>query len=210
MSINTKSIVSFARKYLFSKFKGKMQVSQIKAEEFGKNGALKSVPTGETYSLVLLSHMLYYRNKAEWVATSNAAYNFVAPGGAMAIIVHGDEGQVAELVTKSGGNLDDINGFAYVFARDFGWNAHFYKTLTRHQAYSQAGLGALMDFFAMDTAAKGIADLEAYRTESGIYEITKYDKMIVVFKPEGRGVDYSVIDAHKPTNRRGSIFFGLG
>lgn len=63
-----------------------------------------------TYDLVLLSHLLYYINREEWLSVIKNAYDSLQPNGIIAIVLSGDQKTKAHLIQYFGGEMIDIDG----------------------------------------------------------------------------------------------------
>lgn len=159
---------------------------RISTGEFPKD--FNSAPA----DFVLLGQMLYFSPRDKWMGIVESAYRATAPGGALAVVIHGDEGQIAGLVRHFGGITDDIDGFASKCSISFGPdNIDFFSTKTHHWAATIEGLEMLARFFMTDTKAKyDDSSLKAYLSgpnfkleqPNGVFQITKTDKIVVIFK----------------------------
>ncbi|GEM_PF-3600099 len=72
------------------------------------------------YSLILLSHMLYYIRRDKWLQVIELAYQALEPGGIIAIALSGDQFGKSELIQAFGGNNIDINFLAEECIQQYG------------------------------------------------------------------------------------------
>lgn len=73
---------------------------------------LNHLPMSKTYDLALLSQVLYYLPKHEWLLAVDLLYNSLREGGALVVILSGDQFGKSELITHFGGQSPDIDSLA--------------------------------------------------------------------------------------------------
>lgn len=143
---------------------------------------------GEKADFAYMGHMLYFQPHAEWMGTIQAAYGQVKEGGKLAVTMHGDLGQVSDMVEAFGGKRNDIGGLALACMAEFGADkVGLHAVQTRHYTATPEGMRAILGFFLLDTDANYTeGQMRDYintflKVDMG-FQITKYDQTIVVHK----------------------------
>lgn len=141
------------------------------------------------YDLGVISHVLYYIDKDEWLNVVRHVYNAVKPEGMIVIALSGDQNGKAELIKHFGGELIDINYLAKTCSQQFGSSC--VKMFASNEAFYTLDITAMLHiagFFLCDahiTATR--EELLTYLTkhclmQNNRFELSTQQKFILIAK----------------------------
>lgn len=160
-----------------------IQFEKIHASLF--NADLKK----NSYNLTLLSHVLYYIDRSEWLNAVKLAYNVTCPNGFLLIVMSGNDLGKAALIKHFGGEPIQIDSLTEQCQKLFG--SDFVQIFESDERIVSEGLLPILHiggFFLCDarvTATKQALTtyLQAYcQKKNNFYEITSRQKYILIKK----------------------------
>ena len=142
------------------------------------------------YDLGLLSHVLYYFKKNEWLSVINKIYKTLSPGGILAIALSGDAYGKARLIEHFGGENIEVNHLANQCAILYGaHNVRCYALKENIIALDLILMRHICGFFLYDASATASKSLltqyieNNFYSKSGYYCMSTHQKFILISKP---------------------------